>query len=184
MIAAVIGFLAPFLPDLLGMGKSWLDHRQEMQMMELRMKHAATEHEWRMEEIEVQAVAKDRSEARKPHQSYGVQLLDKAADSTGMVWKWSFNMVFLAFSFIDWMISSVRPAVTYWAFGLYAAVKMAILSITFNSAAKYNDTVWDAAAATLTNEAAFTTFDQDLLLLVISFWFGQRIASGRSAKPT
>lgn len=182
MIAAIIGFLAPFIPDLLGMGKGWLDHKQEMQMMELRLRHAAQEHQWRMEEIEIQAIARDRSEARKPHKSFGVQLLDKAAEAEGMVWRWSFNLIFIAFSFIDWLISSVRPGITYWAFGLYAATKMALLANIYASAAKFNETAWDTAAATLTNEAAFTAFDQDLLLLVVSFWFGARLKSGRSTK--
>jgi hypothetical protein len=183
MIMAIIGFLAPFLPDVIGYFKAGQDHRHEMEMLRLRGEQANQEHLWRMEEVEIEAAARDRSEARKPHESYGIKLLDKAAEAKGMVWKWAFNLGLLAFLFIDWMISSVRPAITYWAFGLYAAVKMALLSQIYAAAAKFNDTAWDTAAAALTNEAAFTAFDQDLLLLVVSFWFGQRLKSGRGATP-
>ena len=55
-------------------------------------------------------------------------------------------------SFLDWLISSVRPGVTYWIFGLYAYTKIS------------------AGQGT-----TMTAFDQDILTLVISFWFGQRL---------
>ncbi|WP_417814041.1 hypothetical protein [Thalassospira alkalitolerans] len=181
MITALIGFLAPFIPDLIGMGKTWTDHRFEMQMMELRSKLAEKEHMWRVDEIEVQAAVADMREARKPHKSYASPLLDKAAESQGIVWKWAFNLVFLLFAFIDWLITSVRPGITYWAFGLYATVKMATLAVIYQASERFSDGAVDTLTKVMTNEAAFTQFDKDMLTLIISFWFGQRIRNGRAS---
>lgn len=176
MIMALLGFFAPFLPDLLGLGKQWLDHRQELQMLELRHAQAKEESTWRIEEAHVQAdIALDKA-VRQPHKSYGVQLLDKARDNDA-VSKWVFNLVFVVFAWLDALISSVRPVITYWAFGLYTLVKTANLYLAYQASLKWSDGTAEALAMTLTNEAAWTAFDQDMLVLIISFWFGQRSRS-------
>lgn len=167
MILAILGFIAPFIPDLFSMGKGWMDHKQEMQMMDLRLRHEEKAHEWRLEEVEVAAQLKDISEARKPHKSFGIQLLDKAGDSDGLVWRWSFNIVFLSFAFLDWIISFVRPSVTYYIFGLYGAVKIATMYRLYE--------ITESATATLMHEQTWTQFDQDMIMTVLFFWFGDRI---------
>ena len=182
MFMALIGLLAPFLPDVLGMGKSYLDHKFEKEMMVIRLSHAEKEAEWRMQEIELTAQTTEMLSARRPHESYGVKLLEAADKADSLVWHWSFNLIFIAFSFLDWLISSVRPVITYWAFALYAVVKTATLYTTYLSAAKFSDGVADALAKTALNEAAWTTFDADMLLLVVGFWFGNRLRHGRSNK--
>ena len=169
MTAALIGFLAPFLPDLIGLGRGWLDHRAEMQAMRLRLDHAAQEHQWRLAEIETGAQIRDLESARRPHRSYGVKLLSAAADAqeSGTVWRWSFNLAFLAFAALDWLISSVRPTVTYYLVALYGAVKAAKMYL-----------VWEITgdwSRVLTNETAWTPFDQDVLVMVLAFWFGDRL---------
>lgn len=183
MIMAALGLLAPFLPDLLGMGQSWLDHKYEKEMLTLRFGQEAKKAEWKMQEIELQAQSAEMLSARKPHQSYGVKLLEAADRAESTVWRWSFNVVFIAFSFLDWLISSVRPVVTYWCFGLYALVKMAAVYITYTASAKFSEGIVEALSKTALNEATFTTFDQDMLLLVVGFWFGNRLRHGRSNKP-
>jgi len=180
MLIALVGFLAPFIPDLLGMGKGWLDHKQELEAMRLRAELAREEHAYRLEEIRTQADMADMREARRPHKSYGVQLLDKAGESQGMLWRWVFNLAFASFAFLDWIIASVRPGITYWAFGLYALSKAAGLVMIYPIAAKYSDGAVDALFRVLHNEAAFTAFDQDMLILVLTFWFGNRLRNGRS----
>lgn len=178
---AILGFLAPFIPDIIGMGKQQLDHAHEMAMLKLRGDQARDEHLWRMSEIETNAQIQDLRDARKPHKSYATPLLDKAAEADGLVWGWAFNIVFLLFAFMDWVITSVRPGITYWAFGLYAAVKISVLTTIYDASAKFSESSYEALARTLQNEAAFTTFDQELLLLIVSFWFGQRIRNGRAS---
>lgn len=165
MIAALIGFLAPFIPDVFSIVRQWIDHRQEVEILRLRGEQARDEATWRMEEIRTRADIAELQAIRRPHQSFGVQLLDKAAEGAS-VWRWSLNLVFLAFAALDWLISSVRPALTYWAFGLYTAVKLAKLSYVYD--------VTGDLSRTLLNEAAWTPFDQELLFLVVAFWFGQR----------
>ncbi|PKR54393.1 hypothetical protein COO20_09695 [Thalassospira marina] len=181
MIAAIIGFLAPFIPDLLGLGKGWIDHKQEMEMVRLQAELADREHAYRMDETLATAQVAENRMARQPHQSFGVQILDKAHDSDGVVWRWSFNLVFLAFAWIDGLISSVRPVVTYWAFALYTAAKTATMIAVYQASANYSDGVIDALSKVGINESFFTDFDQEMLMLVIGFWFGQRIRNGRAS---
>lgn len=182
MLMALIGLLAPFLPDLLGLVRGYMDHKFEMEMMQLRMEQSRAEAQYRMEEIEIQGQVQEMLAARKPHESYGIQLLDKAQNSGGLVWRPVFNCIFIMFALLDWMISSVRPMITYWAFGLYTIVKSAALVYTYQASAKYSGGTVEALVKTFMNEAAFTPFDQDMLTLIISFWFGNRIRNGgRSA---
>jgi hypothetical protein len=176
MIMALLGFFAPFIPDLLGFGKQYLDHKQEMDMLRLRHENAKDEFTWRIEEIHTQADIAEMKAVRQPHKSYGVQLLDKAKDNDA-VSKWVFNFVFMVFAWLDALISSVRPVITYWAFGLYTVVKSANLYAAYVASAQWSDGAVEALARTFTNEAAWTTFDQDMLVLIISFWFGQRARS-------
>ncbi len=182
MFMAIIGLLAPFLPDVLGMGKSYLDHKFEKEMMVIRLDHAVKEAEWRMQEIELTAQTAEMLSARKPHESYGVKLLEAAGKADSLVWHWSFNLIFIAFAFLDWMISSVRPVITYWAFALYALVKTGTLYTTYLSAAKFSTSIMDSLSKMVLNEAAWTPFDADMLLLVVGFWFGNRLRHGRSNK--
>ena len=58
------------------MGQGWVDHKQELQMMGLRHQMAKDEFTWRMEEIHAKADIAEMKSVRKPHQSYGVQLLE------------------------------------------------------------------------------------------------------------
>jgi hypothetical protein len=167
MFTAILGFLAPFIPDLLGMGKGHLDHKHEMDMLKLRGDQSMNEAHWRMEEVEIRANQADISEARKPAQSFGVQLLDKASETDGVIWKWSMNCVFIAFSILDWLISFVRPGVAFFIFGLYGAIKIAVLYEVFD--------ITGSLATTLRNESAWTQFDQDILLTILFFYFGDRI---------
>ena len=99
MLGALLGFAAPFLPDVLKMVKGRIDHKQEMQMMKLRFENASAEHEWRMKEVEIQADMADLKSARKPQESYGVQLLNAAAKQRPgdtVIASKSFNIAFLA----------------------------------------------------------------------------------------
>lgn len=173
MLGAILGFAAPFLPDLIGLGKGWLDHKQEMQMMELRLKHAAQEHMWRVEEIEIQAASRDIQSARRQRESYGVQILNAAHDAEGILSKWTFNLVFIVFAALDWFISSVRPTVTYYVVGLWGAIKLAIIVGAYRETGDW--------VATLTRPEIWTSFDQDVLLMVLAFWFSDAVLRRKRA---
>ena len=170
MIMAILGFLAPFIPDVFSMLRQQQDFKHEIAMMRMR-------HNWRIEEINVQADIAEMKAIRRPHKSFGIQLLDKASEADGVIWRWSMNIVFLAFALIDWMISSVRPAVTYWIFGLYAAIKTANIAAVYKAVERSmgDEGFVDRMVMVLNNESIMTEFDQQLLLLVVSFWFGQRL---------
>jgi hypothetical protein len=175
MFMAVLGFVAPFLPDVMGMFKGWMDHKQELQMVELRHKMAKDEFTWRIEEIHTKADIAEMKAIRKPHQSYGVQLLDRVAGS-GLEGSFFFKFILLGFSILDWIISFVRPGITYWAFGLYTLSKLSSLNYISNAVSEHMPdlTTMDHFSQVMSNKAAYTQFDQDMLILIISFWFGQR----------
>lgn len=167
MIMAILGFLAPFIPDLLGFGRAALDHKFEMDMMKLRISANRDAALHRLEEVEIRAQVQENIAARKPHQSFGIQMLDKAAEAEGVIWRWSMNFVFLAFAHLDLMISSVRPVITFYVFGLFGAVKIATFYRLYE--------ITESVPAALLHEMMWTQFDNDMLLIVLGFWFGDRV---------
>ena len=173
MFGALIGFAAPFLPELIGLGRTWMDNRQEWKMMELRLQHAEKEHGWRMDEIEIEGAYKDRASARKQRESYGVQILNAAHDAEGIVYRWTFNVIFLMFSILDWMISTVRPVVTYGVVGIWGAIKVAVII------GAYRET-GDIVTALLA-PAVWTGQDWDILGVIIGFWFGDSVKRRHAA---
>ncbi|MGB0573294.1 MAG: hypothetical protein ACPGQM_14745 [Alphaproteobacteria bacterium] len=74
----------------------------------------------------------DRRSARRSRQSYGGKLLEAAADQDH-VWRWSFNLAFILFAVLDWLISAIRPTVSYWVFGLYGLHKAGQFHLIFGS---------------------------------------------------
>jgi hypothetical protein len=178
MITALLGFAAPFLPDVMGLFKGWMDHKQELESMKLRHEMAKDEFGWRIEEIHTKADIEEMKAIRKPHASYGVQMLDKVAGS-GLEGSWIFKILLCVYTFLDFLISSVRPGITYWAFGLYTLSKMATLNHISSSVKEFMPELskLDHFSQVMENQGAFTTFDQDMLILIIAFWFGQRSRS-------
>ena len=156
-------------------------NKREMDMLKLRQEMAKDEHTWKLAEIDTRADIEDMKAARRPHKSYGVQLLEKAGDAESIVWRWSFNLIFILFALLDWMISSVRPVITYWIFGLYAAVKTATVAAIYMASERALGATdgWrealDRLTIVLANEAVMTPFDQEVLMMCLAFYFGQRV---------
>ena len=174
MLAALIGFVAPLLPDLIGMGKGQLDHRNEMAMLRLQLEFADKAEAHRLEETEIQAATADLRSARTQRQSTGVQLLNSAHDMPeGLLSRWAFNFVFLLFAILDWVISTVRPFVTYGIVALWAAIKIAII---VSASRQSGDWV-----STLTAPEVWTQFDEDMLILVLAYWFSASTLRRRKA---
>lgn len=169
MIAALIGVLAPFLPDFLGIARAWMDDRHERKMMDLRLQHAEKAHDWRMEELDLKVTASDRisarTESKKP--GFGIQLLEASRHAEGVVSKWAFNVAFGLYTMVDWISATVRPTVTYWLVGLYGAIKLSTIYLLYQAEG--------SIATALQYDSVWTPFDSELLMLVIAFWFGGRL---------
>ncbi len=174
MFGAILGFAAPFFPDVLKIIRGHLDHKQEMEMLRLRLEHGKTEHEWRMEEISLQMQAKDvisaRRSAEAKKQSFGIGLLD-AADGRP-VSSWIFNTSFALFTVLDFVVGLVRPVITYSIVALWMAVKGFGLSAIYGAA---SGTKLERLINVFTSPNVWTQFDQELTMVVVGFWFGWRV---------
>ncbi len=161
-LSAVLGFAAPFLPEVVKIFRERQENAHEKDMMELRLKHAAAEHAWRMEEINTQADIAEMQTLRQPQPSFGVQILDAARDSKFPTWMTL--PVFWLFAFLDFASGMVRPSVTYAIVAFYMAVKYAIYLQAVKLTGQWTEAVqqvWDQD-------------DKAILLFVLMFWFGQR----------
>lgn len=166
ILTAIIGFVAPFLPELLKFFNRKQDNLHELEMMKLQMQKGAQEHLWRMEEIVTAADSKEAELLHAPMNSFGVQLLDAAKGHK--LSGWALYPVFYLFSILDFLSGLVRPGITYAAFGFYMAVKWAQLSTSIDD----NGLLADALLAVWSDE------DRAIVILVLSYWFGQRAAKG------
>lgn len=164
ILSAILGFAAPFLPELLKYFTRSQDNAHELAMMKLQLEAKAQEHLYRMEEIDVQGDISEAVELHKPMSSFGVQLLD-AARGQGLSGL-AMYPVFYLFAIMDFMSGMVRPAVTYAAFGFYMAVKWAQLTIAQTGG-------YDLSVALL---QVWSQEDLAIVVLVLSYWFGQRSA--------
>lgn len=164
MLTAIIGFVAPFLPELLKYFNRQQDNIHELKMMELQMQRGAQEHLWRMEEIITAADSKEAELLHAPMNSFGVQLLDAAKGHK--LSGWALYPIFYLFSLLDFLSGMVRPGITYAAFGFYMMVKWAQLTMAIPDDGGF-------ATAVLT---VWTDEDRSIVILVLSYWFGQRAA--------
>lgn len=164
LIAAVFGFFAPFLTEAFKIFQKKQDNAHELSMMRIQIEAKAQEHVYRMEEINANADIAEMSTLRAAPTSFGVQLIDAAANKNFS--KWMIGPVFYLFAILDFISSLVRPAITYAAFTFYATVKWA----QFEHARTYLGSNYSALLQ------IWTTSDMSIVILVLSYWFGQRAA--------
>ena len=175
IFSAVLGFAAPFLPELLKYFNRKQDNAHELAMMWLQAQLAEKQHVWKMEEIITTADAAETVELHKPMSSFGVQLLDAAEGHS--LSGWALYPAFYLFSLLDFLSGMVRPGITYAAFGFYMSVKWAELMI-----AKAN-----SSALSIALLQVWTSEDRAIVIIVLSYWFGHRSAKaafGGSAMTT
>lgn len=161
LLASILGFAGPFIPELL----KWLnrkeDNKHELAMMSLQLQYAEKAHAWKMEEITATADIAEMQALRQPQQSFGVQLLDAAKG-----WpRWAILPVFWAFAVLDWLNGSVRPVVTYWIVGFWLLYKYSLFEL---ARARMG---WESSVVANWNEN-----DAAVLMLCLSYFFGQRAA--------
>lgn len=76
-----------------------------------------------------------------------------------------FTWVFLWFALLDFVSGITRPLITWSVFGCYAAYRYAWFLMTLS----YSQT-WQQAFV-----QSWGDFDQALLQMVLSYWFGERV---------
>lgn len=159
----LIGFLAPFIPEVIKLFIRRQENAHELAVLRLQMEKGNAEHLWKMDEINAQADIAEAQALRQPQQSFGVQILDRARESLP-VWMWL--PVFWLFALLDFVVGMVRPTIAYAAFGFYMAYRWACVSLMLDVAP---DMSGAEAIAKVYNENDF-----GVLLLVLSYWFGER----------
>ena len=175
IFSALLGFAAPFLPEVLKYFTRKQDNEHELAILKMQIERGAQEHLWRLEEISANADLKEVEVLHSPQKSFGVQLLD-AAKGHGLS-GWALYPAFYLFSLLDFLSGFVRPGITYAAFGFYMFVKWAELMI-----AKANTSALSVALLQV-----WTSEDRAIVILVLSYWFGHRSAKqafGGSAMTT
>lgn len=160
LFSALLGFMGPFVPELIKYLRQKQDNLHELAILELQAKLAEQNHLYKMQEIQTSADITEMQTLRLPQQSFGVQVLDAAKD-----WPKPFILpVFYMFAILDFISGMVRPTVTYSVTLFYLMYKWALFG-----QAKLILGSWDKAAVII-----WTEFDFSVLLLVLGFWFGSR----------
>jgi hypothetical protein len=170
MLTFILGFLGPFIPDIIGMGKAVLDQRHEKEMMKLRLQGENQAAAWRMGEVVAHSDTQAFVTSYQQQESYGVKLLDAGKDATGRL-PWYLIPVAWAFSLVDFCNASVRSLLTVAFVGFYLASKYARveLAISALSGGDLTDTVlWATALTTVWDDT-----DREILILVVGWWFGK-----------
>jgi len=129
IVGTVIGFLGSIVPNLLKLWQDKKDKEHELKLLEMQIERERLGHTQRMEEINVEA---DIAETKA---------LYKTLRPVGVKW-------------VDALIGTVRPIVTYSFFTLYGIVK-------YWEYKKYGATLWSDA-------------DMAIFCTIVAFWFGQR----------
>jgi hypothetical protein len=116
-----------------------------------------------LDEVDAYPPSADEEGDPVPQQSFGVQLLDAAKDKN--MAPWLVGWVFLWFALLDFVSGITRPLITWSVFGCYAAYRYAWFLMTLS----YSQT-WQQAFV-----QSWGDFDQALLQMVLSYWFGERV---------
>lgn len=165
-LLALFGFIAPFIPEVLKLINRRMDNAQEILMFKMRLEAATSMHTMKLEEINATADVAEAQLLHKQPQSWGINMLD-AAQSSGWP-KWMLAIPFYLFVLLDWLAGMVRPSVTYAVVGFYIAVKWGRFELMSSVAP---DMKWAEQITRL-----WETNDFNLLIMVLTYWFGNRIA--------
>ena len=142
LIGAAIGLLSSALPELFGFFKQKQDDKQELAILSLQMKRDEAAHGFKIEEISAEADIRE------------IEALHREFAQRKATYRW-----------IEALISSVRPVITYSFFALYAAVKASQIKLALAAVGG------DLAVAL---NAAWHQEDMALFATIMAFWFGHR----------
>lgn len=160
ILSALLGFLGPFIPELIKLFRQKQDNVHELAMLSLQADISKQDHLYKMDELSINANIAEIQVHHKPSPSFGVQILDAAKD-----WpKFVVVPIFYLFAILDFISGLVRPIVTFAMVGFYLFYKWSIFL-----AAKADHTAWEVAV-----QSIWTEHDLGVLFLVLGFYFGSR----------
>lgn len=137
LLGSLLGFFGAALPDLIKIWTASADRKHELAILQMQMQQQAQGHIERLEEINANADIAEITATHQPQQVLGIE-------------------------WIDGLIGSVRPIITYSFFLLYAFIKIAIIcNVGIEIITSTPWLVWDVE-------------DQAIFSAIISFWFGSR----------
>lgn len=148
LLGGLVGLLGSFIPNVLKYFQTKQDYAHEKDIMKLQMEAQSKLHTERLEEINTEA---DIEESKALYQSAKIE-------KTGVGW---------ADALLALYNGTVRPTITYLFVGLYCTVK---LGQVYSMVTVSGTSILDAIKYT------YTETDMGCLLLVLSFWFGQRMS--------
>ena len=162
MIGAFLGAIYALIPRLLDIwdkrltsksraAQEALDHKREMEMMRLQAELAPPPPG---PDVHAADLADLRDARRPPQPSSGFRLLDHAHNAKGVIGRWPISLSFLGYTFVDVVISTVRPTVTYLVIGVWAVCKI----LQFRDGGGLE---WFPA-------------EFDMVMFIITFYFGGR----------
>ena len=132
MIAgAILGLIGGAIPEIVKTIRDWSDKKHEIELLKLQMQYEQKTHEFKLEEIQTSAdVAEAEAVYRYAEPKVtGNRILD---------------------GITNFLVSSVRPVITYAITSLYAYYKI------------------------VTQNYEWTEFDQELMMGIMFFWFSGR----------
>jgi len=139
MLGAIIGLIGSAIPSVIKFFQDKSDKKHEIKLLELQLQYREKEHQYTIEEAQISAdVAESEHlyEYAKP-QVTGFKFLDGVS---------------------NFLVSSVRPVITYAFMGFYIMLK--INAFMYDQNVSLSD-LW-------------TDWDFELLSAIVMFWFGQR----------
>lgn len=150
VIGAVIGFASSVVPSVMKLWQDKKDKEHELKLLELQMEAQTQGHIQRLEEINTEADVRESEALYKyaqPLQQFP-QTGTKWVDATGA----------LLIVFANFLISTVRPVVTYGITVLYGSMKLQMVAANQGNVF-----------------AAWTETDATIFLTVLGHWFGSRM---------
>jgi len=158
VVTSLIGFLGGFIPTLLKLFQEKEDHKHELEILKIQAELQAQGHKERLEEI------KTTSDAEIAQLDSQADLEESKALYASMQIPTSGNKFFDGL--LNFYNATVRPTVTYSFVIFYWFTKIAQYKVLQQT----NQDVWSNV------KDLYSEFDQAALILVLSYYFGQRQA--------
>lgn len=149
VLSAIIGFVGGFIPEILRLWSKKQDQAHELAMMNVQIEANKILHTQRLEEINTEA---DIKESIALYENAKIEL-------TGVRWADASLAIYNG---------SVRPTITYGFVGMYMFVKFSML---------YTYLYIQKMPVIQVAQHIWTEFDNSTLMLVLGYWFGQRMAA-------
>ncbi len=150
ILGAVLGFASSIVPNVLKIYQDKKDKEHELKLLELQMQAQAQGHVERLEEINAEADIRESEAIYK----YAQPLQQFPQTGT----KWVDALAAILIVSANFLISTVRPIVTYSITGLYAAMKFQMVRLNQGNIL----TTW-------------TEVDATIFMTVLGHWFGSRL---------